>query len=60
MERMDKDAFDELKRRAAELWPDLAKYLDTAHLEYVKRWNQATRKWEVVTLLTLDVKTGEA
>jgi hypothetical protein len=55
MERLGKAAFDEMKRRAVELWPDMAPYVHTARLEDLKRWDEVQRRWITVTVLTVDV-----
>jgi hypothetical protein len=44
-----------MKRRAVELWPNLARYIDTAHLEDEQRWDQAQGRCVVVMVLTVDV-----
>lgn len=55
MENLGKAEFDELKRRAAERWPDMAKYMQSARLEDLYRWNPATRRWEKLRALTMVV-----
>ncbi len=53
MENVGREEFDEMKHRAAELWPDLARYMESARLEDLRRWNPVTKRWEWVRAVTV-------